>query len=1766
MTAQFIAMEKTIEASELLEMVVETEAGAGARGLSVAGGGKEGLFVKDVLKDSPAARMLSLQEGDQLLSARVYFDNIKYEDALQILKCAEPYKISFCLKRVVPSTDVSRKPGATVFEVRGPKAKMAKLNIQALSSLKRKKKKERRRRRMVAQSLQEMEARLSAGKPEGPPVDVEFSFPKFSKLRKARSAGEVAVAEASPGLSRKLSSLETKRHRLKFPRLKVKEAVADEARLAMGRPRALPEPKEASRGEGEGKTFRFTLPFSKAKKPKEEAGAKVEMGFQAPQVEFALPRMGAGEEPREASPKGQRLALAAPPLGWPQVEAVLPKGSAGVLESQPALLQAGLKLPAAEVAAPKVDVDLALPRLEGAAPEAAPKREGGFRIKVPKFGVSAEEAELKVPLMKAPALELALGESPQRGWEEQPRAGGAVPSLGMAAPGVDLELPFPKGKAGTESPEIPGRASLARVPQLGSKAQGGGAGKLAQVELSLGAPGGSRANEAKGSIIQLPGLEISLREQPLESREAAGVAGATRVKLPEVRVPSLDISAPKVQEMHLCKVVGEPAAPSGRAKPKEAAEGAGGKFQMPQISLPKLDFPAKEAPSRPPVQVKMLKPEGDAGMKVGLPKVDVSLLAIKVPGLQLPKVPKPELGISVERPEVEMTAPPAPLSFPSATVPALDIQLPKVGVGLDLAQCERDVSEQGPEAQKATLETLSKDLEVEIGLPKCLVSQPGLEPGMGSIKGPALAGMAAKFPKLDLAFEKRPEETEGPEGVKMKLPSVEIPPIGFPEKTAESQVKAKTSRFALSKFSISGPKVWSKMSPEISASGVEGREAADLGSKLKLPKFGISLPKSKWEAEAEDAKLAREVGGEAPKERLGQRTGSRMGLPLVEVVDIGCPQGTEGWAGGDREGTSPELLGVQFKEPKLSLLSFGGKGEEEERGALESEEVKLQGRKGGLRGQPEPRMLEKEAKASKFRIASLGLMGREGEAKAKKAPGSPKEKPKGPFGKMPQLKLSSLKAQGERRKAHLLAPELDEKALPQVELPKLAGLIPGPESPGFRVQVPSVEIAGPSSKAEVGASVAKRAGDAAKAERQQQEGELKRPRAPPIQVSAPTLELDIALPMACKEEGVLQAAAGAKVRLPKVELAKLGKGEEEEEAEAAMQLLGKGGEKDLDGVAEASALGTKVRLPKVDISLAKAWLPEAEDLGLEGPEAKVKMPSMGLSKLSAPKMKAPELELDMGLDGGGVVPKVTVGPPSVKWPTFGGLGSAGDGQGEEDLPRVPQLELKPPKLRGSADALDSETGAKESWLKVPALPLGLGKLETEAGMGTEGSRFRLKLPSLSVSKPEAELSLDAQPLCPPAEEAAPAFRIALLDVSFSGDQERREKAKSAGATEVGLEGMLKMPKIGIAACEAEGTKGGIESATSPGQRAVGGGEPEGKKSVFKVPGLEISAPSLKPQAEYEVGGPHMWQRGSLDLEGADREGWKRTDGHSDSGKWHRVKIPTLGLFLPRAGLGAPGGLVEQEAEAKGGLLALGWPKEKEGSAGLLGREEGCQDKAVKLKLRSPFGVSLSRPKGNAEVNGEAEKASPRLKGPRQGFSKAEDTAQLQGERVEVLLQDGTSKLGKLPQVELLSPSKGAENDPELSVQLVKAEEAKAEAPHGTTAATALKAAKFKPPRITLSGFKKRNGGVAPEAVAAAVPQAGGASLKTTFKGDPSSKFRFPKVALSSRSQEVLEISEHQQDQGRPGGNFRLPAVAFSAESGPQEGEPPPRKPLEKEAL
>uniref|UniRef100_A0A8D0KT27 PDZ domain-containing protein n=1 Tax=Strix occidentalis caurina TaxID=311401 RepID=A0A8D0KT27_STROC len=84
-----------------MEVTLKTEVEAGASGFSVMGGGNEGIFIKKVLKESPASKIFSLREGDQLLSATIFFDNIKYEDALKILQYSEPYRVQFSLKRKI---------------------------------------------------------------------------------------------------------------------------------------------------------------------------------------------------------------------------------------------------------------------------------------------------------------------------------------------------------------------------------------------------------------------------------------------------------------------------------------------------------------------------------------------------------------------------------------------------------------------------------------------------------------------------------------------------------------------------------------------------------------------------------------------------------------------------------------------------------------------------------------------------------------------------------------------------------------------------------------------------------------------------------------------------------------------------------------------------------------------------------------------------------------------------------------------------------------------------------------------------------------------------------------------------------------------------------------------------------------------------------------------------------------------------------------------------------------------------------------------------------------------------------------------------------------------------------------------------------------------------------------------------------------------------------------------------------------------------------
>ncbi|XP_044540936.1 periaxin-like, partial [Gracilinanus agilis] len=478
----------------------------------------------------PESKVKAQEPGDQLLSARVFFDNFKYEDALRLLQCAEPYKVSFCLKRTVPTGDLALRPGTVAgYEIKGPRAKVAKLNIQSLSPVKKKK--------VLAVS----------GAPGIPsdlaPVDVEFSFPKFSRLRRAKA--EVAPGPTLPAPTRR---------RLRLPRLRVREVAG---------PVPTAEP-------GVQVSHLAAIPFLGSRKAKVEgtlAGVEAPFGahFVTPQLELVGPQRAGAEVVAEVpEPSGTGFGLHLPTFGLTAPAAPAPEVAPGGIQvpqvELPSLTQlpclearegGAITAPTLDVSVPSMEVDLALPGAEaevrGEGPEVAlkvpwltfprfgargkegigPDSEGkvGKRVKV------SPEARVKGPKLRMPTFGLSLLES--RPAAPEPTVEGKLklptlkmPSFGIGVSGAEVKLP--------KGPEM----KLPKVPEV--KLPKGADVQLPKVpEMKL----------PKGPEVSIP--EVHLPDVQLPKVPEMKLPKGPDMSIPEVHLP--EVQLPKVPEMKLPK-------------------------------------------------------------------------------------------------------------------------------------------------------------------------------------------------------------------------------------------------------------------------------------------------------------------------------------------------------------------------------------------------------------------------------------------------------------------------------------------------------------------------------------------------------------------------------------------------------------------------------------------------------------------------------------------------------------------------------------------------------------------------------------------------------------------------------------------------------------------------------------------------------------------------------------------------------------------------------------------------------------------------------------------------------------------------------------------------------------------------------------------------------------------------------------------------------------------------------------------------------------
>ncbi|XP_041090472.1 neuroblast differentiation-associated protein AHNAK-like [Polyodon spathula] len=1575
--------------SELVEVVVETEPEAGATGFSVFGGGNKGIFVKDVLRDSPAAKALSLREGDQLLSARVYFENVKYEDALKILQCAENYKVSYLLKRTVPGANISVSPSK---DIKGPKAKMPKLSVKSITPMKKKKKKGKASVKLSGGTSlpagAEFNVEGTPAKLELSPVDVEFAFPKFSKLKKsgkAATGGEIAFTDSEAQASAAIPW--RKKRRIKFPRMRVKDAAQVDV-------------------SGETPRGSLTVTSSKGK------------------VELDVPE--AKLKTKEKSPK---FGIFLPKTKKAKVDVSLPK------------VDVDIKTPEAKFKPPKVELDLNMPTVKADFTVPKPELEGkeDVKFKPPKleldFGFPSGKAEvpeveikgLDKDEIKLPKVELDI--SLPIGKADIPK-----PEVSVKGPKVDI-------KGGIEAPEgkVKGEGFKIKMPKFGiSSKTSDHEGPEVEGDLDVEGPEG----KLKMPKVKLPKIGLSLPSGEFEGgTEVSAPRGEVDIEGPEgkhkggLKMPSINIAAPKVDlDFSLSKGKDETdlKMPAAEGTAEAGMKGPGVEIKMPKVTLPKFgdsgatDYTEAKV-SVPKVDVKGPKAEVKGGiMEVESPDVKFKGLKMKMPSFEI-SAPKMKGEGSVPETEILDTSAEGKMKLPK--MPSIDISLPVPDLDLNFPLSKGT----GPGAEmKGDADTRSRgsreQLDMKLKMPKISFPKFGLS-GKGKESG---ADMHISTPKVEVKEPKidmQGIEIEGPsaKGAKISKPKIDLslPKIKSPEAKMDIQGMdiegsgSKGGKITMPKIDLSVPKMKSPET-ELDVQGMDIEGSGIKGGKITVPKIDLSLPKIKF-PEGDVSVPEGKIKVKGPKVE-GDETDARLSMPFVKMpaIDIDMPkidldlslsktktdvEGGEKVSEHPGAGGSFEGPDIHLKMPKISLPKFGIKGSEGDADADLD-----------LKGQVKPPKVKAEIKGTDI-----------GDAKVK-GPGITMPSLEITFGKGKEAEIDVKAPKGKR---DISIPELETGIKPTNAKTALEGpgfeaegtdaklKLPTVKMPSFDISVPKLPDVHFDIKMPKGKTEASVEGDIS--------GQPPSAKAPDIEIKMPKLptfekgtgEVEIEAPE-IDVEGPDGKLTGPKLKMPTFGIS---------------FPKGKSGEAGLEGELDVSS--PTLKAPEVQVKAPKGKLevtgPDV-DIDMKGGKVKlptVKLPSVDISSpkvdigFGLPKAKGDDkeqiglLKAERDMPSSGVsfdVPDVSLKMPKFSLPKFGDKAKAG----AADL-EVPKAEVKvtPPKIDVEIRAPSIESDAdgkakrKEGKMKMPRIKMpsfGISKREGEITVSGPEVDTKVKKGKVEIKAPEFELEdpegkVKTQNKFPKFKMSSPKGKgleaEAKLDTGFSG----KGGFEAPDVT-------LKMPKISM---PKFGTKGADIDLGVP------HADLEGKEKI-KMPALEISLPAVKQPDR------GLLTKAEVDVSEADIKGYE--------GDLKIPKMPTIDISAPKIELDI--GLSKAKA---GAPLDSDASIKAEGDKGF----EGPDFKLKMPKISLPtFGISGSTEKDiELETRGTKPDISKKaeIKTPELHISTPKATI----DTPDYDIEDGEGKMKmpkiKMPKVDISLPKgKTGEADISLTEGKVRIEE------------------------------------------------------------------------------------------------------------------------------
>ncbi|XP_031645056.1 protein AHNAK2-like [Oncorhynchus kisutch] len=1195
---------------------------------------------------------------------------------------------------------------------------------------------------------------------------------------------------------------------------------------------------------------------------------------QLPDVEVGVPSVKV-EKP-EAVSKDIDVKLKKPRMSFPKFGFSKPEVKAPEVD---------VSLPEVDISLPEENVEVKEPEMEIEAPEiqievkdtvGSPSRFKMPTLKFPQFGAAAPNITVEVPDVD----------------KDVKVHGSEIPELKLTMSAINIEKPSVDLKGPSIDVDVKSKIlDIVTLPEASVEVQ--------PPSTELKVPSG------KGEIPEGVATEIDVKMR--KPRMSFGWFSKPEVKAPEVDVslPKGDISLPE-EKVEVKESEVEIKAPEIQVEMKHGIEleGQGSKFKLPKfgISLPKVKGPEFDLSiSKTGVDVNLPERRADhlPDFEVGVPSVEVEIpeavskdidVKLKKPRMSFPKFgfSKPE----VKAPEVDVSLPEVDISLPGENVevkePEMEIEAPEIQVEVKdtVGSTSRfkmptlKFPQFGAAAPNITVEVpdVDKDVKVhgsEIPEPKLTMSAINIEKPSVDLKGPSI-DVDVKSKRLDIvtlpeaSVEDQPPSTELkvpsgkgeiPEGVateidvKMRKPRMSFGWFSKPE------VKASEVDIRLPKGDISLPEVKVEVkeseveikSPEIQVEMKHGIELEGQGSKFKLPKFGISLPKVKGpEFDLSISKTNVDVN--LPERRADRLPDVEVGVPSVEVE---IPEAVS------------KGIDVKLKKPRMSFPKFGFSKPEvkapevdvslpevdislpEERVEVKEPEVEIEA--------PEIQIEVKDTvgSPSRFKMPTLNFpqFGAAAPNITVEVPDVDKDV-KVHGSEIPELKLTMSAINIEKPSVDLKGPSIDvdvkSKILDIVTLPEAS----------VEVQPPSTELKVPSGKCEIPEGVTTEI-DVKMRKPRMSFGWFSKPevKAPDVDVSLP--KGDISLP----EVKVEVKESEVEIKSPEIQV----------EMKHGIELQGQGSKFKLPKFGISLP---KVKGPEFDLSISKTDvdvnLPEkrADQLSdvevgvpsveVEKPEAvskdidvKLKKPRMSFPKFgfSKPEVKAPEVdvslpEVDISLPGENVEVKApemeieapeiqievkdTVGSPSIfKMPTL----------------KFPQFGAAAPNI--TVEVPDMDKGIKGHGSEIPELKL------TMSAMNIEKPSVDLKGPSIDVDVKSKTLEIVTLP------EASVEVQPPRIELKVSsGEVEMPEGA----ATEIDVK--MKKPRMSFGWFSKPEVKSPEVDVSLP---KVDICLPEGKVEV-KEPEVEMTAPEIQVEVKHDI-----------ELEG----------------QGSKFKLPKFGISLPK---------------------------------------------------------------------------------------------------------------------------------------------------------------------------------------------------------------------------------------------------------------------------